>query len=251
MVPGATDPADGLPPNRAADGLLVGLLHLTAVAGALDGSLVAFDEVENHLHPHAIRSLIAAMRQQAEERNLTIVLTTHSPVVLNQFVCAPEQVYVLDRADPDLPMPARMSDLHNEDWLAQSKLGTLYERLAFAAPEVATDVGMSKTVAILPTGRTEWHGLRGRADRIFPDHTFYSLPTTQEVASARRLPLTLASQAPNSPRSLRRSPRVRARVGGARGPRRSAIASARLPTWCSSSKTSSSSTPISLAAWCR
>lgn len=138
--PGATDPADGLPPNRAADGLLVGLLHLTAVAGALDGSLVAFDEVENHLHPHAIRSLIAAMRQQAEERNLTIVLTTHSPVVLNQFVCAPEQVYVLDRADPDLPMPARMSDLHNEDWLAQSKLGTLYERLAFAAPEVATDV---------------------------------------------------------------------------------------------------------------
>ena len=27
-----------------------------------------------------------------------------------------------------------MSSLHSEEWLAQSKLGTLYERLAFAAP---------------------------------------------------------------------------------------------------------------------
>ncbi|MDX9720049.1 MAG: AAA family ATPase [Myxococcota bacterium] len=93
--PGATDPAEGLLPNRAADGLLTGLLHLTAVAGARPGSLVAFDEFENHLHPHAIRSLLAAMRQQADERGLTIVLTTHSPVVLNQFRDEPEQVYVL------------------------------------------------------------------------------------------------------------------------------------------------------------
>lgn len=44
---------------------------------------------------------------------------------------------------------------------------------------------MSKTVAILPTGRTEWHGLGAALTRIFPDHTFYSLPTTQEVASER------------------------------------------------------------------
>lgn len=139
--PGATDPADGLPPIRAADGLLVGLLHLTAIAGAMDGSLIAFDEVENQLHPHAIRSLVAAMRQQAEERGLTIVLTTHSPVVLNQFVGAPEQVFVLGRSDPTLKAPARMTELHDADWLAQSKLGTLYERLAFAAPDVALDAG--------------------------------------------------------------------------------------------------------------
>lgn len=134
---GATDAADGLPPDRAADGVLTGLLHLTAVAGARPGSLITFDEVENQLHPHAIRSLIAAMRRQADERNLTIVLTTHSPVVLNQFRDEPEQVFVLGHGEHDLDSPARMTDLHTEEWLAQARLGSLYEQLAFAAPMLA------------------------------------------------------------------------------------------------------------------
>lgn len=135
--PGATDPAEGLLPNRAADGLLTGLLHLTAVAGAKPGSLVAFDEVENQLHPHAIRTILSAMRQQAYERGLTIVLTTHSPVVLNQFRDEPEQVYVLGHGVAGLEVPAPMTALHSEEWIAQAKLGSLYEQLAFGAPDVA------------------------------------------------------------------------------------------------------------------
>lgn len=132
--PGSADPAEGLLPNRQADGLLAGLLHLTAVAGAPGGSLLAFDELEEHLHPHAIRSVISAMRAKADEQDLTIVLTTHSPVVLNQFRDEPDQVYVLGHGDPDAPSPAPMTDLHDEAWIAQAKLGSLYEQLAFGAP---------------------------------------------------------------------------------------------------------------------
>lgn len=132
--PGGIDADLGLPPSRAAEGLLTGLLHLTAVAGARTGSLLAFDEMENQLHPHAIRLLLAAMRRRAEERDLSIVLTTHSPVVMNAFREEPEQVFVLERASR--PFPAPMSALHSEEWLAQAKLGTLYERLAFAAPPI-------------------------------------------------------------------------------------------------------------------
>lgn len=132
--PGATDPADGLPPRRQPDGLLTGLLQLTAIMGAKPGSILAFDEIENQLHPHAIRSILAAMREQVETRQLTILLTTHSPVVLNDLRDEPESVYVLNHGDPEVPNPGRMSDLHHEDWLAQAKLGTLYERLAFGAP---------------------------------------------------------------------------------------------------------------------
>jgi predicted ATPase len=130
----AADPEHGLPPERAADGLLTGLLHLVAVAGARPGSLVAFDEPENHLHPHAIRSLLASMRERADEEDLTVVLTTHSPVVMNEFRSDLAQVFVLDRSDAGRPIPVNMTDLHSEEWLAQSKLGTLYERMAFGSP---------------------------------------------------------------------------------------------------------------------
>jgi predicted ATPase len=123
----------GLPAERAPDGLLTGLLHLTAIAGMPEGGLVAFDEIEGQLHPHAIRSILRALRARAEEKKLTAIITTHSPVVMNDFLDEPEQVFVLQpRADQAL---VPLTELHTEEWLAQRKLGTLYEDLGFAAPD--------------------------------------------------------------------------------------------------------------------
>lgn len=123
-------------PNRAADGLLTGLLHLTAVAGAKPGSIIAFDEMENQLHPHAIRSLVASMRERAEAHDQTMVLTTHSPVVINEFKDREDQIYVLERGW-DGPLPVRLDELHDPAWLSHFVLGDLYEREQFAAPRVA------------------------------------------------------------------------------------------------------------------
>jgi len=134
FMPGSIDPAEALDPDMLADGLLTGLLHLTAVAGAKDGSIIAIDEVENYLHPHAIRVLLNAMEETSESRCISILLTTHSPVVLNHFNDDPDGVYVLGHDDQGAQMPARLSALHNEDWLAQFKLGTSYERLRFGSP---------------------------------------------------------------------------------------------------------------------
>jgi hypothetical protein len=54
--------------------------------------------------------------------------------VLNGFRDEPEHVFVLNHGRAGISNPGRMSDLHSEEWLAQAKLGTLYEQLAFAAP---------------------------------------------------------------------------------------------------------------------
>ncbi|MBK9265513.1 MAG: AAA family ATPase [Polyangiaceae bacterium] len=132
--PGATDPADGLPPRRQADGLLTGLLQLTAVAGAKPRSILAFDEMENQLHPHAIRSILASMRAMARERDLTVVLTTHSPLVMNEFDQEPGQIWVLDAEADKCPMP--LDQLKKPEWLAMFPLGELYDRMKFGAPPV-------------------------------------------------------------------------------------------------------------------
>jgi len=131
----ATDVGDGLPPFLQADGLLTGLAHLTAVAGARDGSLIAFDEIENQLHPHAIRSLITAMREQAEERELTIILTTHSPVVLNEFKGQEDRIFVLERGWNG-PLPVPLNEVRDDAWLSHFVLGDLYEREQFAAAQI-------------------------------------------------------------------------------------------------------------------
>lgn len=132
--PGATDPADGLPPRRQADGLLTGLLQLTAVAGAKPGSILAFDEMENQLHPHAIRSILTSMRSIAAERELTIVLTTHSPLVMNEFREEPQRIAVLGAQKEQSPVP--LDQLRDPAWLAMFPLGELYDRLKFGAPPI-------------------------------------------------------------------------------------------------------------------
>jgi predicted ATPase len=130
--PEARSAEDGMPLSLAADGLLVGLLHLTAVAGAKEGSIIAIDEMENQLHPHAIRSILRSMHEMAEARDLTILLTSHSPVVMNTFKGHEDQFYVLETGHEVLPVP--LDEARNPDWLAHFSLGDLYDREDFAAP---------------------------------------------------------------------------------------------------------------------
>jgi predicted ATPase len=131
--PGARGADDGLPLSLAPDGLLAGILHLTAVAGAKEGSILALDEMDNYLHPHAIRSILKAMREMADERDLTIILTTHSPVVMNEFKGHEDQFYVLEAGRDRLPIP--LDEAQDPDWLAHFSLGDLYDREEFAAPQ--------------------------------------------------------------------------------------------------------------------
>lgn len=124
---------EGLPVRRAAEGLIVGLLHLAVVAGAPPGSVVAIDEMENQLHPHAIRVILRAMRERAEERDLTIILTTHSPVLMNEFADDTEHFYVTEPGRSPTPVP--LTEIHDRRYLAQFALGDLYDHLEFGAPK--------------------------------------------------------------------------------------------------------------------
>jgi predicted ATPase len=132
--PDSVNADDTLPLHLAPDGLIRGLLVLTAVAGAADGTVVAIDDVEEALHPHAIRSILASVREWSDDHNLTVIFTTHSPVAMNEFADEPGQLFVLR---PDAaPNPIPLDDLKDPAWLAMFSLGELYDRMKFAAPPV-------------------------------------------------------------------------------------------------------------------
>lgn len=120
-----------LPSRVAPNGWFTALLHLCAVAGMPHGSLIAIDEFENTLHPYAIRVLIEAIRDCADEHDLTICLATHSPVVLDQFNEELSQVYVMEHGQETQPI--RLTELHNPDWLGHFALGKLYAHGGFGA----------------------------------------------------------------------------------------------------------------------
>ncbi|MEK6236837.1 MAG: ATP-binding protein [Planctomycetales bacterium] len=127
--------SDALPHHLAPDGFLMALLHLCAVAGAEPGTILAIDEMENALHPFAIRQLLASFRNAAAKRKLTIILATHSPVLLDEFTSDPSRVFIME---PDLEvLPVALDQHRNPEWLSHFSLGKLYGNLDFGAPRGA------------------------------------------------------------------------------------------------------------------
>ena len=74
-----------------------GILRILALAVALSGGdrarLFAVEEPENYVHPTAVESLVRLLITASEASQ--ILITTHSPLVLNCFGDMPESVYVV------------------------------------------------------------------------------------------------------------------------------------------------------------
>jgi predicted ATPase len=114
-------------------GFITLLLHLCALASAERLDLLTFDEIENSLHPRAIRILVEAMRRRAASHDLRIVLATQSETVLDQFRDEPDHVFVLEPNQDR--SPKLLTELFSRDYLSQFSLGDLFAHLEFGADE--------------------------------------------------------------------------------------------------------------------
>lgn len=126
-----------LTPGLLPDGFLVALLHLCAVASAEPGGVLAIDEPENALHPYTLRRLMEAFREWSDAHDVTLLLATHSPVILDTFKHLPEKVFVMEPGQEVLPVP--LDTLKKRNWLAHFSLGDLYEHLKYGAPAGADE----------------------------------------------------------------------------------------------------------------
>ncbi|HAS8478171.1 TPA: ATP-binding protein [Vibrio vulnificus] len=64
-----------------------GTLRVLAIAAALlsapEGSTVVIEEVDNGVHPSRAKQLLSTMREQAEKRNVRLLLSTHNPALMD------------------------------------------------------------------------------------------------------------------------------------------------------------------------
>lgn len=90
------------------DGTIQALSILTALADPRN-DVVMIEEPENSLHPWIVKSL--SKNIQALSKSNQLILTTHSPIILN--LVTPEQVWVLYRENGATEV-SRISDLYPE-----------------------------------------------------------------------------------------------------------------------------------------
>ncbi len=91
--------APGLDPEAVSDGtmLVLGLLTILVTSLRRDvdkrqPSLFLIDELEHSLHPRALGELVSHLRRLAEESNIQILATSHSPYLVDWL--KPEEIRI-------------------------------------------------------------------------------------------------------------------------------------------------------------
>jgi predicted ATPase len=84
-----------------------GILRMLAVTALLYvdkiPSVLTFEEPENGVHPQLIREVVQVLREltlRKPPNRCQVFLTTHSPYVLDEFFDHPEEVYCMERPQP-------------------------------------------------------------------------------------------------------------------------------------------------------
>lgn len=62
-------------------------------------SILLIEEPENGLHPSRIDDVIRVLRNLTETKGLQVIMSTHSPLVINQL--KPEEVSIVTRVDAE------------------------------------------------------------------------------------------------------------------------------------------------------
>jgi predicted ATPase len=118
--PGSEQP---VPLANESNGLISMIIILCALVAADDGGVVAIDEAGEALHPFALRVLARQTEQLARRRNLTVIFASHNTVLIDQFNDDPASVFALVGGMG----PEPVNRMKNPEWLAQFRLGELFE----------------------------------------------------------------------------------------------------------------------------
>lgn len=66
-----------------------GTLRCIAIAAAMlsisEGGILVVEEIDNGIHPGRVSALINKLSEIGEKRNVDLILTTHNPILLNQY----------------------------------------------------------------------------------------------------------------------------------------------------------------------
>lgn len=113
-----------IPATRLSDGTIRFIALLAVLCHPKPPELICIEEPEIALHPDAM-SLLAELLRYASQRT-QIIVTTHSPELVNQFSDEPELVMVCERSVTTGTQFYRLSKSRLADWLNDYRLGEIW-----------------------------------------------------------------------------------------------------------------------------
>lgn len=114
-----------IPSSRLSDGILRYFCLIAILLHPEPPPLICIEEPELGLHPDALSS-VAKMLMEASER-CQLIVTTHSPELIDELSETPESIVVCERADAGTQMK-RLDAGRLQKWLKRYRLGELWQK---------------------------------------------------------------------------------------------------------------------------
>jgi AAA15 family ATPase/GTPase len=83
--------------NELSEGTLYFLALLCIIHQPNPPKLLLLEEPEKGIHPRRIKEVINFIFRLADDKDIQIIMTTHSPIVLDMFKDMPESVFIFDK----------------------------------------------------------------------------------------------------------------------------------------------------------
>jgi len=114
-------------------GMVRALAILLALETHPEHGTLLIEEPEQSLHPWAIKALMEHVREVIRERNIQVILTTHSPIVLEEL--SPEEVLIVDCSEQKGTTFQTIHEILPDHKIAMGEVGELWiHGLAQGAP---------------------------------------------------------------------------------------------------------------------
>lgn len=111
--------------NFWADSLSEGTLYFLSLLCIIHQpeppKLLLIEEPEKGIHPRRIRETIDLIFQLTDEKGIQVILTTHSPSVVDIFADMPQAIYIVEREGQETNVKNLQRDViepHNEEFIA-------------------------------------------------------------------------------------------------------------------------------------
>lgn len=126
LVANETGMGSAIPATRLSDGTMRFIALLAILCHPQPPELICIEEPELALHPDAM-PLLADLLRRASERS-QVVITTHSPDLVDQFTSEPDSVVVCERGFDGDTQFRRLAQDDLKDWLADYRLGEIWKK---------------------------------------------------------------------------------------------------------------------------
>ncbi|MEZ0611008.1 AAA family ATPase [Fibrella sp. WM1] len=129
--------------DELSEGTLYFLALLCIIHQPTPPKLLLLEEPEKGIHPRRIEEIINLIFSLAEEKDIQVIMTTHSPIVVDMFKDMPESVFIFDKDDEGATHVKNLQKDIIEPETAES------ERLGIDPPQYLNGLGQAWKVGLI------------------------------------------------------------------------------------------------------